>query len=82
MVINMDSCTKEIGPRGEIVLPKKMRDELHLKPKTKVEIVNTGKSITLIPKNKLSEFAGYFGKKGVKHMEEIEEVVQELLAGM
>jgi AbrB family looped-hinge helix DNA binding protein len=43
------SVTK-VGPKGQVVIPKKVRDEVHLKPGDLVEATTTNGQVVLRPK--------------------------------
>lgn len=79
----MLSQIKTMGERGEIVIPKEMREEKGLGKNSKVEVVNTKNAIMLIPlREKLSDFAGFFGTTKIKDMKELDAITHELLAGI
>lgn len=54
-----------VSSKGQLVIPKKMRDELGIKPKQKVllKIVNDHAVIEPLPDNPVEHFCGIF-KKG------------------
>ena len=56
----MTSASKKIGDRGEIVIPKNIREKVGLKEGCPIEIVQLNNSILIIPVKKLSETAGLF----------------------
>jgi len=74
--------TKTVGSKGEIVIPKSVREKSGLKPKQKVEIMSTKSGILIIPLVKdIGELRGLFGKGGVKNMKKIEEIMFDVMGG-
>ncbi|MBN2008751.1 AbrB/MazE/SpoVT family DNA-binding domain-containing protein [candidate division KSB1 bacterium] len=57
----MDSVT--ISPKFQVVIPRKIRDSLDLKPGQKVRVIQYGKRIELIPELKISDMRGFL--KGI-----------------
>lgn len=53
----------KISPKYQIVIPKKIRNSLCLKPGQKVQIISYGNRIELIPERKISEMRGFL--KGI-----------------
>jgi AbrB family looped-hinge helix DNA binding protein len=41
--------TVTLSSRGQLVIPAAIRDHHHLKPKTKFEVLDTGRSLLLVP---------------------------------
>lgn len=79
----MLSATKEIGSKGEIVIPKEIREKYGIKPKQKMEIISSKNGILLIPLVKnIKELRGLFGKEGYKHEKEIDDILFEVMAGI
>jgi AbrB family looped-hinge helix DNA binding protein len=52
-----------ISPKYQIVIPSKVRDSLKLKPGQRVQVIQYGKRIELIPERKISEMKGFL--KGI-----------------
>ncbi|MGD8653239.1 MAG: AbrB/MazE/SpoVT family DNA-binding domain-containing protein [Desulfobacterales bacterium] len=52
-----------ISPKFQIVIPRKVRDSLNLKPGLKVQVLVYGNRIELIPLKKISEMRGFL--KGI-----------------
>lgn len=52
-----------ISPKYQVVIPKKIRDSMQLKPGQKVQIILYGNRIELIPERKISEMRGFL--KGI-----------------
>jgi len=78
----MLSRTKTVGSKGEIVIPKSIREETGLKPKQKVEIMSTRNGILVIPLVKdIRELRGLFGKGGIKNLSKIEDIMFDVMAG-
>ncbi len=48
-----------ISPKFQIVIPRKVRDSLNLKPGLKVQVLAYGNRIELIPLKKISEMRGF-----------------------
>lgn len=42
-------ATTTISPRFQIVIPKKVRDKLYLRPRQRLHVVEKGGVITLVP---------------------------------
>ncbi|MGD1969335.1 MAG: AbrB/MazE/SpoVT family DNA-binding domain-containing protein [Desulfobacterales bacterium] len=57
----MESVT--ISPKFQIVIPRKVRDSLNLKPGLKVQVLVYGNRIELIPLKEISEMRGFL--KGI-----------------
>ncbi len=78
----MSITIKLIGDRGEIVIPKNIRQLAGLSLHTPVEIIPVKRGVLLIPlKKKMKDFAGLFGNKGVKNIKELDSVTEQLIAG-
>ena len=52
-----------ISPKYQVVIPRKIREALNLKPGLKVQVLAYGNRIELIPLRKLSEMRGFL--KGI-----------------
>ena len=52
-----------ISPKYQIVIPKKIRKSLQLKPGQKVHVIQSAHRIELIPEKPLSEMRGFL--KGI-----------------
>ncbi|MGD9012986.1 MAG: AbrB/MazE/SpoVT family DNA-binding domain-containing protein [Desulfobacterales bacterium] len=52
-----------ISPKFQIVIPRKVRDSLNLKPGLKVQVLVYGNRIELIPLKEISEMRGFL--KGI-----------------
>jgi AbrB family looped-hinge helix DNA binding protein len=53
----------KISPKYQVVIPKKIRNSLGLKPGQKIQIISYGNRIELIPERKISEMRGFL--KGI-----------------
>jgi len=53
----------KISPKYQIVIPRKIRDSLQLKPGQKVQVILYGDRIELIPERNISEMRGFL--KGI-----------------
>ena len=52
--------TVTVSSKFQVVIPKKIRDDIGLKAGTSLEIINYGNRIELIPLQELSELKGIF----------------------
>ena len=52
-----------ISPKYQVVIPQKVRKSLRLKPGQKVQVIQYGHRIELIPERDLSEMRGFL--KGI-----------------
>jgi AbrB family looped-hinge helix DNA binding protein len=59
---NVMSSVK-ISPKYQVVIPRKVRDSMQLKPGQKVQVILYGNRIELIPERSLSEMRGFL--KGI-----------------
>ena len=41
--------TVSVSVKGQMVIPAKIRKKYHIKPESKVELIDTGKEIVIIP---------------------------------
>jgi len=79
----MKAYVKKVGARGEVVIPKSIRNEKGLETNSRLEIIPTKNGILMIPiRKKVSELAGLFGDLGVKNVDELDAITHELLAGI
>lgn len=79
----MEISIKQIGNKGEIVIPKRMRERNGMHVNTKVEIIGIKDGVLIVSlKKKLGDLAGMFGNKGIKEIGELDAVAHEFLAGM
>jgi len=53
----------KISPKYQVVIPRKVRDSLQLKPGQKVQVMLYGNRIELIPERSISEMRGFL--KGI-----------------
>lgn len=53
----MESVT--ISPKFQVVIPRKIRENMQLKPGQKVRVIQLGDRIELVPERKLSEMRGF-----------------------
>ena len=75
--------TATLTSKGQITLPKDVRDELNLKPGDKVEFEKRNGRYVLRPRNRsILELAGILHKPGVKALtvEEMDEALAQALA--
>ncbi len=62
-------ATATISPRFQIVIPKEVRDKLHLSPKQKLQVLEKGGVITLVPEVPLKSLKGVLkgmSKEGIR----------------
>ncbi|MBI2549188.1 AbrB/MazE/SpoVT family DNA-binding domain-containing protein [Candidatus Woesearchaeota archaeon] len=77
----MTICIKAIGERGEIVIPKRIREEKGLKPNAKIEIITGKNGILLVPvENDFRKLRGLFGELSKTDIKKIDLIYHELLA--
>ena len=53
----------KISPKYQVVIPRKVRDSLQLKPGQKVQVILYGNRIEMIPERNISEMRGFL--KGI-----------------
>ncbi|TKS59617.1 MAG: AbrB family transcriptional regulator [Nitrospira sp.] len=51
-------ATTTISPKFQIVIPKEVRDKLHLRPRQRLHVVEKGGLITLVPAVPLTSLKG------------------------
>ena len=51
--------TVTVSPKYQIVIPRKVRDQFHLTPGQKVQIMSYNNRIEIIPEKKISEMRGF-----------------------
>jgi AbrB family looped-hinge helix DNA binding protein len=51
-------ATTTISPKFQIVIPKEVRDKLHLSPRQRLQVVEKGGIITLVPEVPLKSLKG------------------------
>ena len=52
-------ATTTISPKFQVVIPKEVREKLHLKSGQKMTVVTKGGVVYLIPERPLSSFKGF-----------------------
>lgn len=57
--------THKIGQKGQVVIPKPMRDELGLKPGTDVEFEVTDRGVLIIEHRDIRSLGGIFRNSGM-----------------
>jgi AbrB family looped-hinge helix DNA binding protein len=62
--------TTTLSSKFQIVIPKAVREKLHLAPKQRFQVVEKGKIITLIPEVPLKSLKGYLQGLERKHLRE------------
>lgn len=75
--------TSTITKKGQITIPKDIRDDLSLSPSQKVTFYKDGDRIIVVPVTPISELAGSLknkSKNATKDLKEIRKKVQEDIA--
>jgi AbrB family looped-hinge helix DNA binding protein len=57
-VRRFDMATTTISPKFQIVIPKDVREKLHLSPQQRLQVVEKGGVITLVPEVPLKNLKG------------------------
>ena len=59
-VVSMEGtmATTTISPKFQIVIPKEVRDKLHLTPRQRLQVLEKGGVITLVPEVPLKSLRG------------------------
>jgi AbrB family looped-hinge helix DNA binding protein len=52
--------TQRVGPKGQVVIPKPIRDELGIQPGDEVVCTLDGRSVRVIPASSLRDLRGMF----------------------
>ncbi len=58
----MTSATVTVSPKFQVVIPKEVRRALDLQPGQKIQVVQIGKQVTLVPIRDIKELYGFAGK--------------------
>ena len=53
----------KISPKYQVVIPKKIRESLQLKPGQKMQVIEYGNRIEMIPEKSITEMRGFL--KGI-----------------
>jgi len=56
---------RRVGVRGEVVIPKELRDLIGLRPGAAVEFALEGERVVLIPLSRLPRLGGRFARSGM-----------------
>ncbi|MBM4329641.1 MAG: AbrB/MazE/SpoVT family DNA-binding domain-containing protein [Deltaproteobacteria bacterium] len=54
-----------VTTKGQVTIPKKIRDAMRIRPSDRVEFMQNGEIITIVPVRTLREFRGAVRKLGV-----------------
>lgn len=54
----------KISPKYQVVIPRRVREALKLKPGQKVQVIEYGNRIELVPERRVSEMRGFL--KGIR----------------
>lgn len=65
--------TITISPKYQVVIPKDVREKLHLRSGQKMTVVTKGGVVYFIPEKPLSSFRGIFRGMDMKNIREDEE---------
>lgn len=57
--------THKIGQKGQVVIPKELRDELGLTPGTAVTFWREGESVHIAPQRSVQHLGGSFKRSGM-----------------
>jgi AbrB family looped-hinge helix DNA binding protein len=57
--------THRIGAKGQVVIPKDLRDRLGLQPGSAVDFAIEGERIVLLPRRERPRLAGRFARSGM-----------------
>ncbi|MDR4496019.1 MAG: AbrB/MazE/SpoVT family DNA-binding domain-containing protein [Nitrospirales bacterium] len=66
-------ATTTISPKFQIVIPKEVREKLHLSPQQRLQVVEKGGVITLVPEVPLKKLKGSLqgmSKTGIREKQE------------
>ncbi len=75
--------TKIVGSKGEIVIPKSVREKSGLKPKQKVEIISSKNGILIVPLIKdIKNLRGLFKREGYTHEKDVDDILFDMMAGI
>lgn len=66
--------TVKISPKYQVVIPRKIRDTMHLRPGQKVQMVEYNNRIELVPVRKMSTMRGFLKGIDTKVMREKDRV--------
>ena len=58
-----------VTTKGQVTIPKKIRDALQIKPNDRVDFLQKGGIITIVPIRTLKDFRGAVQKKGLGSFE-------------
>lgn len=53
----------KISPKYQVVIPKKIRESLHLQPGQKIQLIEYGNRVEMIPVRSIAEMRGFL--KGI-----------------
>jgi AbrB family looped-hinge helix DNA binding protein len=66
-------ATTTISPKFQVVIPKEVREKLHLKSGQKMTVVTKGGMVYLIPERPLASFKGFIKGMSVAGLREDED---------
>ena len=79
----MITRTKMVGIKGEILIPKELRERSGIQPKQKVEIISSKNGILIVPLvHDIKQLRGLFKKEGYRNEKDIDSVLFKLMAGL
>lgn len=64
--------THRVGPKGQVVIPKELRDELGIEPGDEVSFWRDGDHIAMRPAHRYSPLRGRFKRAGLREILEAE----------
>lgn len=59
------SMTVRVGPKGQIVIPKAIRDQASIEPGDEVEVHFTDETIVVVPRRRPARLGGRFARTGM-----------------
>jgi AbrB family looped-hinge helix DNA binding protein len=63
--------TQRIGPKGQVVIPKAIRDDLGIRPGDEVVVVREGRAVRIVVPEPLESLRGAYN--GSRMLEDLEE---------
>jgi AbrB family looped-hinge helix DNA binding protein len=67
-----------IGERGQVVIPKALRERYHLEPHTRVEFVEIDGELVLRPVIDAAVSDGWDDVRGILHIDDVDADIEEM----